>query len=74
MKSLYCDICKEEIPEPVKGRNYFHIREYDLCEPCKEAIEAKLRPVLRERSPFATEWYEDEMISFIEQGCESGHP
>ena len=74
MKSLYCDICKEEITEPVNERNYFHIREYDICEPCKDAIEAKLRPILREHEPFTTEWYEDEMLALIEQACEAGKP
>ncbi|MBO8450267.1 MAG: hypothetical protein IAA96_04090 [Spirochaetes bacterium] len=72
MKSLYCDICKKEISEPVAGRNYFHIREFDICEPCKDAVDARLRPVLRGHYPFSTDWYEQEVISFIEKGCASG--
>lgn len=74
MKSLYCDVCKKELTEPVKGRNYFHIREYDLCESCKDTIDSRLRPVVRGHNPYSTDWYEQEVISFIEKGCATGRP
>ena len=74
MRSLYCDVCKEEITEPIKERNYFHVREFDLCEACKDAIDARLRPVLREHNPYSTDWYEHQVISFIEEGRAAGHP
>ncbi len=74
MKALYCDVCKKEIVEPVKNRNYFHIREFDICENCKDAIDFKLRPVIRGHFPYSTEWYEQEVISVLEKGCSAGRP
>ncbi len=74
MKALYCDVCKKELVKPIKNRTYFHIREFDICEECKDAIDAKLRPVLRGHFPFSTEWYEQEVISFLEKGCAAGRP
>lgn len=37
MKTLNCDICRKELVNPVTGMNYWHIREYDVCEACKDA-------------------------------------
>ena len=68
MKSLYCDICKKELENPISGRNYFHIREYDVCEPCKDIIDARLKPVVRGHFPYSEEWYEQQLISLIERG------
>ena len=35
MKTLYCDICKKELVNPVSGRTYWHFREYDVCDLAK---------------------------------------
>ena len=51
MKTLHCDICKKELVNPIAGRTYWHIREYDICEACKDAIEAKVRPMVRQHAP-----------------------
>ena len=74
MKTLYCDICKKELVNPVSGRTYWHFREYDVCEPCKDAINLKLRPVLRKHVPYSQEWYENEFMAIIEKGVSSTRP
>ncbi len=68
MKNLYCDICKKEIESPIVERNYFHIREYDVCEPCKDTMDARLRPLVRSHFPYSTEWYENQIMSMIAKG------
>lgn len=74
MKTLHCDICRNELVEPISGRNYWHIREYDLCEDCKDGIELKLRPIIRKHFPFSQDWYEHEFISVIEKGVAAKRP
>lgn len=68
MKNLYCDVCKKEIDSPIVGRNYFHIREYDICEPCKDTMDARLRPILRNHFPYSAEWYENQVLTLIAKG------
>lgn len=68
MKTLHCDICRKELVNPVADKNYWHYREYDICEDCKDTINAKLRPVLRNHFPYSQDWYEHEFISLIQKG------
>lgn len=71
MKSLFCDICKKEIASPISGRNYFHIREFDICEPCKDSIDARLRPIVRGHDPYSAEWFEHQIVSLISKGVQT---
>lgn len=72
MKTLFCDICQKELVEPVATRTFYFIREYEVCEPCKDTIEAKLRPLLRNHFPFSPEWYEQQVMGMIEHGVSTG--
>lgn len=74
MKTLFCDICRKELADPVPTRSYFQIREFDVCEPCKDIIDNRLRPVVRKHFPFSTEWYEQQVITMIEKGVSTGRP
>jgi len=68
MKALYCDICKKELHNPVVERSYYHIREFEICETCKDALDMRLRPVVREHFPYSVEWYEQQVVGLIERG------
>lgn len=67
MKTLFCDICKKGIEEPIAERNYYHIREYDICDPCKEKLEANLRPLVRSHFPYSYKWHEEQIVSAIKK-------
>ena len=69
MQALYCDICGKEITDPITGRNYWHIKEFDVCEDCKDKTEFKLRPVIRNHFPYSQAWYENEFIGLLEKGA-----
>lgn len=64
---LYIATFAKELVNPIAGRTYWHIREYDICEACKDAIEAKIRPIVRQHAPYSQDWYEDQLISLIEK-------
>jgi hypothetical protein len=72
MKTLVCDVCKRAIQSPIAERNYFHIENRDLCEPCKDQLEARLKPVVRAKHPFNYEWYERLMMDSIEKAVAKG--
>ena len=74
MRKAYCDICRRELVNPVPTRTTFHIKEFEVCESCKDVIESKLRPVLRNHFPYSEEWYEQQITSLIEKGISSGRP
>lgn len=74
MKTLNCDVCKKELVNPITGRTYWHIREYDICEACKDTIELKIRPLIRQRVPYSQDWYEHELIALIEKGMVARRP
>jgi hypothetical protein len=72
MKTLVCDVCKRAIQNPVKDKNYFHIENRDLCEPCKDQLELALKPIMRAKHPFNYEWYERLMMDSIEKAVVKG--
>lgn len=67
MKTIFCDICKKGIEDPVAEWNYHHIREYDVCDPCKEKLDAKLRPLVRDHFPYSYEWHQDQIVNAIKK-------
>jgi hypothetical protein len=72
MKALYCDVCRKEITNPVHERNYFHIQERDLCEPCKDDLELSLKQIVREKKPFDYSWYAPLMMNTINKAVQRG--
>lgn len=71
MKALYCDICGKELENPITNRTYWHIKEFDVCEDCKEKIEFQLRPIIRNHFPYSQAWYENEFTGLLEKGATS---
>lgn len=67
MKTLYCDVCKKSIDKPISEWTYYHVREYDICDPCKEKIDASLRPRVRAQFPYTAQWYEDQLMAEIKK-------
>ncbi len=72
MRSLNCDVCRKDLDEGVVSRDYFHICEYDVCEACKDAIDARLKPSVRTHFPYSQDWYEHEFMSRLEKSVSTG--
>ncbi len=73
MKALYCDVCRKELVDAITERTYWNIREYEICEICKESIELKLRKLLRSHIPFTQDYYEHELMLLIEKSVAARH-
>jgi hypothetical protein len=72
MKTLTCDVCRHTIQQPVAGRNYFHYAHRDICESCRDGLEAALKPVVRTKNPFNYEWYDQLVGDSIEKAVQKG--
>jgi hypothetical protein len=72
MKTLTCDVCRRTIQQPVTGRNFFHLAHRDICESCRDDLEAVLKPVVRTKNPFNYEWYHRLITDSIEKAVQKG--
>jgi hypothetical protein len=72
MKVLYCDVCKDAIENPIAERNYFHITDFDICEPCKDNLERAAKPTMRAKKPFDYRWYGDLTLNLLREGRQKG--
>lgn len=72
MQTVYCDICKKKIDDPASGRTLFHFERFGLCEPCKDSMELQIRPTVRNKEPFALEWYSKLVVDSIDKGVQKG--
>jgi len=68
MKHLFCDVCKKEVIDPIPGRTFFHVREYDLCEGCKDDLESATKSTVRNKKPFDFIWFQKMEVDVIQDG------
>lgn len=68
MKQLFCDVCKKEVKDPIPTRTFFHIREFDLCEACKDELDSALRQTVRTKQPFDFAWHQKMQLDLIKTG------
>jgi hypothetical protein len=68
MKHLYCDVCKKEVTDPIPSRTFFHIREFDLCESCRDDLEAAVKFTVRQKKPFDFAWYDKMRVDLVQDG------
>jgi hypothetical protein len=72
MKVQYCDVCKKEVADPIPSRTFFYIANVDLCESCKDDLEAAMKYVVRGRQPFDIHWYDDLQTKIMKEGIQRG--
>ncbi len=68
MKQLFCDVCKKEVVDPIPSRTFFHIREFDLCETCRDDLESAVKNSVRNKKPFDFMWYDKLRVDLIQDG------
>jgi hypothetical protein len=68
MKHLFCDVCKKEVIEPIPSRTFFQLREYDLCESCRDDLEAAVKYTVRDKKPFDFAWFDKLRIELVQDG------
>ncbi len=69
MKHLFCDVCKKEVMDPIPSRTFFAIREFDLCESCRDDLEAAIKYTVRGKKPFDFAWYDKLRVEILQDGA-----
>lgn len=72
MKQLICDVCKKIIEDPVSTRNYYHVADMDICEPCYDDLDRALRPTIRTKAPFDYQWSDELTLKILREGIQRG--
>lgn len=72
MKVLYCDVCKKPIENPTPTRNYYHIADIDICEPCKDELELAMKYTIRQKKPFDYGWHDELTMKILHDGMQRG--
>jgi len=57
MISVYCDVCKKKMDNPITDKTFFYYANFSVCEECKDKLEYQLKPQVRAKEPFAMDWY-----------------
>lgn len=68
MKHLFCDVCKKEVLDPIPSRTFFNVREFDLCETCRDDLESAVKNTVRMKKPFDFMWYDKLRVDLIQEG------
>ena len=72
MITVSCDICKKKIDNPINNRNVFHLAYHSICESCKDNLEQLIKPILRDKEPYAIGWYDKLIDDSIQKAIQRG--
>ena len=72
MQVISCDICKKKMDNPITDRTYYYLAGKGICEPCKDNLEAQIKPTIGAKEPFSYEWYHKMLGDAITKGTQKG--
>ena len=72
MQNVYCDVCKKKMEDPITDRTFYYYPQVGVCEPCKDNLEAQLKPYARNKQPFAFDWYQKLVQDTLQKGVSKG--
>jgi len=72
MQTVYCDICKKKVDNPITNLSFYYIEKFGLCEPCKDGVESNIKSTVRNKDPFSMEWYSKLVVDSIDKGIQKG--
>jgi hypothetical protein len=72
MQTIVCDVCKKKMDDPVTNKNFFYFGKHSICEPCRDGLDLVIRPVIRSKDPFVTDWYEKFVDDTLEKSVQKG--
>ncbi|MCX7025609.1 MAG: hypothetical protein NT080_13485 [Spirochaetes bacterium] len=73
MKAIYCDVCRNQIPEIIINRTFFPVGHFEICEECRDNLESAVKNTVREKKPFDYAWFDDLKMKVLEQAVDKGH-
>ena len=72
MHTISCDVCRKKMDKPVTNRDFYYISRFGICESCKDNLESQIKSTMRNKDPFAVEWYEKLINDSLEKAVQKG--
>jgi len=72
MLNTICDVCRKKVDSPVTGSTFFYYGKHSVCEVCKDNLESQIKPTVRNKDPYAIEWYDKLIDDSIEKAIHKG--
>ena len=70
MVTINCDVCRKKMDNPALP--FFYFGEFSICETCRDNLESQIRPAIRGKAPFATDWYDKFVRDSITKAIQKG--
>jgi len=72
MEMNYCDVCKKAVENPLPSRTFFRVADIDICENCKDDLDAAVKQTVRGKQPFDYGWYDELSLKILKEGMQKG--
>lgn len=72
MVSTSCDVCKKKVDKPFNERTFFYLGKHAICEACKDNLELQIKPTVRNKDPYAIEWYNKLILDSLDKAVQKG--
>jgi len=72
MITISCDVCRKKMDDVVTGRNFFYVANHSVCESCKDNLESQIKSTVRNKEPFAIEWYDKLLRDSLDKAVQKG--
>jgi len=72
MISVYCDVCKKKMDNPITDKTFFYYANFSVCEECKDKLEYQVKPQVRAKEPFSMDWYQNLMRDTFSRAASRG--
>ena len=72
MQTVSCDICRKKMDNPISDRTFFYIGNHSICEVCKDGFEYQIKPTIRNKEPFAMDWYQKLVRDSLDKAVQKG--
>jgi len=58
--------------DPQTNRSFFYYAKHSVCEPCRDNFEYQIKPNLRNKEPFAFDWYRKYVSDTLDKAVQKG--
>jgi hydrogenase maturation factor HypF (carbamoyltransferase family) len=72
MVSVYCDVCKKKVDDPVNDRTFFYYANFSVCETCRDNLEYQIKTQVRANEPFSMSWYRKLTLDTFAKSAQKG--
>ena len=72
MQTISCDVCRKKIDDPITGLSFFYIGVHSICESCHDNLESTIKSTIRNKEPYAFDWYDKLLNDSLDKAVQKG--